>query len=65
MHAQLFLGFWIETAVKNTFFCAGEDFALFLLMHCRIVLGILFKIRVVYEQTLIYFYYVKKICLLI
>jgi len=58
MHAQLFLGFWIETAVKNTLFLPGGDFALFLLMHYRIVLGEQFKIRVIHEQALICFLYV-------
>lgn len=44
MHAKLFLCFCIETDVENTFF--AEDFAIFLLMYHRIVLGIFFsKIR--------------------
>lgn len=59
-HAQLFLGFWIETTVKSIFFFPRDGFPLFLLMRCRIVLGILFKMRVVYEQTLTCFHYLKK-----
>lgn len=60
IHAQLFPSFWIETAVKDVSFLAGEDSSLFLLMHCRIVLGILFKIRVVYDEILTCFLIMKK-----
>lgn len=52
--------FWIERAVKDVSFLAEENFSLFLLMHCRIDLGILFKIRVVYDGLWIYFLILKK-----